>query len=320
MMSQKSKLNVLITAPLEFMPDLRVELNEICYLTDAYGFSKSEILKLKDIFDIMVVNPGDIYRIDRRIINHFYRLSKIVTPSTGTNHIDTDYCECRGVDVIGLLSDRKYLDSISASSEHTFLLILSVLRKFPKPFQVVKEGKWRDVEDSIRGNELRDKTVGIVGCGRIGGNVKRYCECFGAKVHTFDIIPDRATTTLDTLLSESDIIVISVNLTKESAEMVDSEWFDKMKDGVYLVNTSRGEVINEEDFIKYLGNKKIKSAAVDVVTRETNIKDNILINYSKDHENLIITPHIAGLTIESQRKSMQFVIKKLKEIMKCSQK
>ena len=178
--------------------------------------------------------------------------------------------------------------------------------------------KWREVEDNFRGVELRGKNLGIVGFGRIGSNVAKYAIAMGMNVVAYDpqkVIKGKVKQykSIKQLLNLSDIVLIAVHLDSKTKDRVDKKWFDSMKDGVYFINISRGEIVVEKDLIKALSSGKIKSAGLDVIRNEisNDIKRSKVIDYARNNENLIITPHIAGLTIDSELKAAEFAIKML---------
>lgn len=304
----RPKHKILITAPTRFMPDIEdvfQEKNSVCF---AYNQPKELFLSsFSESFDVLIPNPCDSYRIDNDFLKHFSSIKTIITPSTGTNHIDVDYCKQQGIKILGLLDDRNSLESISASAEYTFGLMMALIRNIPQSVESVKAGHWREVEDSFRGIELQGKTISIIGCGRIGRKLSSYLRPFNPK-QIFKYDKNWNEDCPELILGKSDIVFICLGLNKETHGMIDASWFDMMKDGVYLINTSRGEIINEDALIKSLKSGKVKAAAVDVVCNETEFANNKLIQYSKEHEYLIVTPHIAGLTVESQRKAMLSVI------------
>lgn len=300
---------ILVTAPTHFIPDIENMFKEKNHMSFVYGLSKEWLISSinSEDFDVLIPNPCDSYRIDSDFLEWFSNIKTIITPSTGTNHIDVDYCKQNGIKVLGLLDDRKSLESISASAEYTFGLMLALIRNIPQSIESVQAGHWREIEGCFRGIELQGKTVSIIGYGRIGQKLFDYLRSFNVGlIHTYDKNPGGSTCEYG--LNRSDIVFICVSLNQETHGMIDASWFDMMKDGVYFINTSRGEIVNEDDLIKALESGKVKAAAVDVVCDETNFWDNKLIQYSRNHDNLIVTPHIAGLTIESQRKAMLSVI------------
>ena len=200
--------------------------------------------------------------------------------------------------------------------------MLGFVRKISKAKKIVKSGHWRDMEDHLRGDELQGKSVGIVGYGRIGSNVAAYCKPFKMKIYAYDPhlkIKSNAinqVSNIKILLNKSDIVFICVHLNDTTKMMVNDTWFKSMKANSILINTSRGEVINESSLIKALKLKRIKGAAVDVVSDEQNIykTKNKLIEYSKENENLLVTPHIAGLTYESEYKAAMSSINFIKKL------
>ena len=117
-------------------------------------------------------------------------LKVIATPSTGTNHIPLDLCNERNIDVIALNVDSKRLYDIKASSEFTFMLILATLKNLETGYVMARSGMWHEHEDSLRGNELHNARVGIVGMGRIGDNIRFWCNCFGCEVGSRTIHSD----------------------------------------------------------------------------------------------------------------------------------
>ncbi len=304
--------NILITCPTHFFTNKLNELENKFNITHAYNQDLSYILSLSDIYEILITNPGDVYKIDKEIIDHFSNLKHIISPSTGTNHIDVNYCKEKGIKVHCLLDNREFLNTISSSAEFTFLLMMSLIRKLPLSINTTKIGYWRQIEDLLRGKELEHKKVSIIGFGRIGKKLKKYCESFNMYVYTHD--KDNNKERLDYLLSISDIVFCCLNLTDETKDFFNKDLFNKMKQNSYFINTSRGEIVNEDDLINALETKKLYGAAVDVVNNETNYKQNKLIEYSKFNPNLIVTPHIAGLSYESQSKAFDFVINKLNEL------
>ena len=172
----------------------------------------------------------------------------------------------------------------------------------------VRIGNWRNIENKIRGNEIIGKEIGIFGYGRIGKNLNKYFSAMGAKVSFFDIkksIRSSRKKTKDQILQNSDLVIICVSYSKHNFNFVDKKFFSKMKKNTIFVNTSRGEVVDERALINALKTKKIKFALLDVVKNEQylNSKKNMLLEYAKKNSNLIISPHMAGLTFESEKKA-----------------
>ena len=315
-LNKKKKKNLLITAPFFFINALKKKLLRQFNCTFISDVSKKNVIKNLINKDGWLCHPSPEYKIDKSLINK-KSLKIIATPSTGTNHINLDHCKQNKIKVISILNNPK-TKNIKASSEFTFLLILASLRKLILAKEKVQMGYWRNVEDELRGDELFNKKVGIIGYGRIGKNIGKFSKSFGAKVRAYDpyiINKDNKIIENDLakLLKESDIIVISITFNKDNINFVGKNFLKNLKENCILINTSRGEVVNEMELIKALKSKKIKYAATDVVRDEQNLskKNNKLIEYSKKNNNLLVTPHIAGLTIDSERKAAEITIDNL---------
>jgi len=297
---------------MEFLPDLKEKMRKKYECSFAYQVGEKEIcsiLKSND-YDAWLVSPCPNFQIDGKIMDLCPSLNIISTPSTGSNHINIEDAKSRNIEVFSL-KGTETVNTITASSEFTFNLMISTIRKVPYAFQGVKNGEWRESENKYRGRELSGLTLGIIGFGRIGSNLARYSLAFRMIVLAYDPYvqitnPDvTQCNTLSELVPKADIIVVCVHLNDETCGMIYGNIFEQMKDGVYFINTSRGDVVNETDFISYLKNGKVLAAGVDVISDEFKGDKNShpLIQYSKSHNNLIITPHIAGLTYDSERKA-----------------
>lgn len=314
---KNSKKNLLISAPFHFMDKLREKLKRDFNCTFIHDKSKKNVINNLRNKDVWLCHPSPEYKIDKNVLNKS-NLKLIATPSTGTNHIDLDYCKKKNIKVVSILNKTK-TKSIKASSEFTFLLILASLRKLIQAKEKVQMGYWRNIEDELRGSELSNKSVGIIGYGRIGKNIEKYSKAFGATVNLYDPYTKRSKNinlkkNISDVLKQSDIIVVCITYNKKNSNFVDANFFNKVKKGSIFVNTSRGEVVDEKALIQALLTKKLIYAATDVVRNEQNLtkKKNKLIEYSKNNHNLLITPHVAGLTHDSEKKAAEITINNIK--------
>lgn len=315
---EKSLLNkkkLLITAPLSFAPELLEEIKLKFDVFYEYQPPKEELVKLIKKFQphAWIPKPCNEYLIDEELIKLSSNLEIIATPSTGTNHINLEIAKKLNIEIFSL-KNSDVVHKIKASSEYTFALILATVRKIPKASIKVKEGNWRKVENSLRSRELSELTLGIVGCGRIGGNLIKYSEPFGMKINVYDPYIEipfnnrvNVCEELEILFKNSDIVAICVHLNEETRGMIGEKQISQMKQGSFLINTSRGEILDEKALIKGLESGILVGAGVDVVCDEHLLPNNqnILINYSKNNNNLIVTPHIAGLTSDSEKKAQR---------------
>lgn len=308
----------LVTTPTYYMPAVEKTLSVFFDCTFAPRADKEKFKELVLDSEILICQPCPEYKIDKDVLENAKNLKFIGSASTGTNHIDKVFCEKNGICVVCLKGsgDTK---QIVASSEFTFGLMMAVVRQIPQSFKNTMAGRWREDEDMFRGHELREKTLGIIGYGRIGSNNAKYAKAFGMKVLAYDPYVTINDTDIaqcsnpHSVLENSDIVMICVHLNDHTVGMVDNSWFKRMKDGAFFINTSRGEIVNENALIKNLESGKIAAAGVDVISNEfVGHKNNHeLIKYARDHSNLIITPHIAGLTYDSEQKALMIVLREI---------
>jgi len=247
-------------------------------------------------------------------------LKIIASNTTGTPHIDVEYAKERGIEVISLKGLTEFLQTITPTAEHTWGLILALTRRTPWAFQSVCQGVWNR---RLFGGKamLSSLSLGVVGLGRLGKMVANYGRCFGMEVRYFDPYVAKAeggefskVATLEELVSLSDVVTIHVPLEEETRNMFTENIFSKFKKGAYLINTSRGEIVDCKVMLKYLKNGILGGCAVDVFTGEfsqdfsTRLKNHPLIQYAKSHDNLLITPHIGGSTIDAWRLTEEHTI------------
>src|SRR6266542_4599418 len=188
-----------------------------------------------------------------------------------------------------------------AVAEHTIGLMLSMARFLPKANQGMHEGKWE--KKSLQGTELRGKTLGIVGLGKIGLEVGKRARAFGMEIIGHDPFVSAAIAkdngiklaTLDEVYAAADYLALHVGLTPQTQNMINAESLKKMKRGVHLVNCARGELVDESALAAALQEGHIAGAALDVFVKEP-LKDSPL----QKLDNVILTPHIAGSTNEAQ--------------------
>ena len=222
--------------------------------------------------------------------------------------MDCEYLKKKEIKFYSLLDDRKSLNSITASAEFTWLHIMNLVRKFSYSLSYVPY--WRSIEneDNLRSRELSGRKLGIIGFGRIGKKIKRYAEAFEMQVKFYDPYVN-GEGKVDSLqdLSDSDIISINCYLTEETENMITYDVFEYFKDGLMVVNTSRGEVVDENYIADLVEEGKINYAC-DVLQNEQNIEE---LKKSRLYrsDKVVITPHIAGVTVDSQTKALEAILK-----------
>jgi D-3-phosphoglycerate dehydrogenase len=258
------------------------------------------------------------HQIDAEVLDAAPRLRAIVTPTTGLNHVDVAEAERRGIAVLSLRGEEDFLRDVRATAEHTIGLMLALLRHVPDAAWHVQDGGWD--RDRFRGRELHRSTVGVLGYGRLGRIVARYLAAFDATVLVCD--PHRSAADVeaparlvgqDELLERSRILTLHVNLEPATEGLVGRPELHRLPPGAFLVNTARGELIDEAALLDVLQSGRLAGAALDVLAGEqaSGMAGHPLVEYAREHPNLLITPHIGGATYESMETTERFMAEKL---------
>lgn len=231
--------------------------------------------------------------------------------ATGYNVVNTKAAKDKGIPVCNIPTY-----GTDAVAQYAFALILELCHHVGEHNRSVKQGDWAACPDFCYSNypliELAGKTLGIIGYGRIGRRTAQIARAFGMKVVAFDEYPGEnneevALVSLDELFGCSDVISLHCPLFPSTEGMICKENLNKMKDGVLLINTSRGPLVKEEDLAQALHSGKVAGAAVDVVSTEPISPDNVLLR----EENCLITPHIAWAPKESRQRLMDIAVRNL---------
>jgi len=267
------------------------------------------------------------YYLGKEKIDAASQLEIIASNTTGIPHIDFIYAEKKGVQVISLKDKRDFLSSITSTAEHTWGLILSLTRRVPWAFDSVKKGTWN--RRLFGGPSMLSRmTLGIAGLGRLGSMVARYGVCFGMDVQYYDPFVEEAhidsvrrVKSLKALVSTSDIITIHIPHGPSTANMFNADVFQQFRWGAYLINTSRGELVDHEAMLEALKEGRLTGAGLDVFEGEyeENFAERLyghpLGKYARDRDNLLITPHIGGSTIDAWRlteeRTIQMILERL---------
>lgn len=261
--------------------------------------------------EIVITNKTPL---DSRIFDACPSIRYVGVLATGYNVVDIDAAKERGIVVTNIPTY-----GTAAVAQYTFALLLEICHHVGKHNDAVKSGKWSECPDFCFWDypliELAGKTFGCIGYGRIGRSAGHLARSFGMKVLAYDLYQDKSLENesmryvdLDTLLSESDVISLHCPLLPSTKGIINRDTISKMKDGVIIINTSRGPLIEEEDLKQGLCSGKIYYAAVDVVSAEPIAKDNPLLTAP----NCIITPHIAWAPRESRKRLLDIAVGNLK--------
>jgi D-3-phosphoglycerate dehydrogenase len=256
-------------------------------------------------------------RLAHRIGIEFHRkhpkIKWIVTPTTGVNHIDTDYFRENKIKILSLRGQTEFLDKIHATAEHTLALVLSLFRKIPSACSHVQDGGWNRYP--FQGRELNGKTVTILGFGRIGRQVSKLYSAFGCRVLAIDrhpnVVPDSLQPGEENPYQSADILSIHINYEKENLRFVGDKILSQLGKNCIIVNTARGEVLDQYELFRKIVSGQLGGAALDVLNDEPDPFKNKITrdNISACGDRLIVTPHIAGFTKESLFQVEKFITK-----------
>ena len=266
--------------------------------------------KIKEV-DGLICFPYD--KINRDTLDMAEKLKVISTYSVGFDHIDTTYAKKKRIRV-------GYTPEVltDATADLAFSLLLDIVRRVSEGDRIIRDGKWRTIYGAYDyvGYDLQGKTLGILGLGRIGKTLAKRAKAFDMKIayHNRKRAPKKVEKLLcaeyvsfEKLITTSDIISIHVPHTEKTDQMFNAGIFRKMKKNAFLINTSRGKVINEKDLITALRRKIIAGAGLDVFETEPIIEKNNLVKL----QNVILTPHIGSSTKETRSKMAEITVKNL---------
>ena len=247
---------------------------------------------------------GGRLKITREVLEKAEKLQMIQRSGVGLDALDLDAIKEKGIPLY--VNQGVNAESVA---EHALLLMLACLRKLPTINQNTKNGVWKKQEQGVQTAELKGKTVGIVGMGNIAKTLVGLLKPFKVNILYYNLVQmdenfeaenNMAFVGMDELLRNSDIVTIHCALTPETKNLINTETLRAMKDGAILINTARGEIVDPAAVADALRDGKVSYAALDVHAQEPIPEDYPL----KDIENVILTPHIAGVTADSFRAMM----------------
>lgn len=263
---------------------------------------------------------SEYFEITCRVMDALPNLKGIVVWGVGYDHIDINAASERGIYVANTRGS-----NAESVAEHVFALMLCLSRKLLRTCNFVRAGEWTTREEAglpsqLAAQDLYEKILGIVGLGAIGSRVARIAHGFNMHVFAYDpylsaeVAKERGAELVDfeKLLRESDFVTLHVVLTKETKSIISTRELNLMKPTAYLVNASRGPVVDEEALTKALRDEKIAGAGLDVFTKEPIDVRNPLLKF----DNVIVTPHCAGNSKEALEATSLMVSKEAKRILK----
>jgi phosphoglycerate dehydrogenase-like enzyme len=263
------------------------------------------------------------YQFDATFLAKCPRLQVVATNTTGVPHIDVEYAVARGIKVVSLKDERAFLDSITPTAELTIGLMVCITRNVAPAVTAVVGGRWRRWD--FGGPAMLSRmSLGIVGLGRLGQMVARYARAMGMKIVYHDPflaaspsgLDYTRSDTLEELVSSCDITSIHIPMTAANRHLFSAGIFAKFKHGAFLINTARGEIVDSIALVDALQSGRLAGAALDVLDGEfepgfqERVGDHPLVRYASGHNNLIITPHIAGSTKDAWYLTQRFTIER----------
>ena len=294
---------------LEGVYELLQTKGEVFMLEDGDRNEVRELL-IKENIDTILCNPNQqTYKIDYSLLYNT-NVSLINTCSTGMNHIDVDYCNKEGIKIYSLTKDYDLINDLPSTSELAFGLLLDLMRNITMSNNVTKRDKSWDYLPFV-GQQMKDFKVGIVGYGRLGKMMAKFCRAFDAEVYIYDPYSDESNVKeLEYLFQICDAVSLHVHVSDETKYMID---YDLLSRNVkFLVNTSRGEIVKESGVIRALKEGKLWGYGADVIEDEFgDISKSPFFNLENSKLNCIFTPHIGGMTIQGQTKAYKWSINKL---------
>jgi D-3-phosphoglycerate dehydrogenase / 2-oxoglutarate reductase len=287
---------VLVSDPL-FEDGLKLLEQQGYQVKRAWDLPKTEIPNIIGEYDALIVRSAT--KVTADLIAKASKLKVIGRAGDGLDNVDVKAAQERGIAVV----NTPHVASISVA-ELAIGHLLALARNIVEGTVSLREGKW--LKEEFMGSEVNGKTLGIIGCGSIGREVKKLAKGLGMDVITVDVCVSEEFVPLDIMLPQADFISVHVPLTPHTRHLLSIKEFAKMKNGVAIINCSRGGIVDEEVLYQGLVSGKVKAAALDVFEQEPPKNSKLLTL-----KNVIGTPHIGAQTYEAQLRTSTQIAKKV---------
>ncbi len=296
------------------------QLNDLGFINEQDYTASKEIIETKiNQYDGIIIRSR--FTIDKQFLDKATNLKFIGRVGAGLENIDCEYASQKGIHLISAPEGNR-----NAVGEHALGMLLSLFNKFRKADTEVRNGKW--LREENRGIELDGKTVGLIGYGNMGKSFAKKLRGFDVKVLCYDIKPnvgDENCTqvSLEELQQKSDVLSLHTPQTSVTTNMINTDFINAFSKPFWLLNTARGKSVVTSDLVEALKSAKILGAGLDVLEYEKKSFENLFVNqempeafqYLIKADNILLSPHVAGWTLESKQKLAQTIVDKIKKII-----
>ena len=298
-------------------PILIAQLNNLGFTNDEdYTSSKAEIVAKIHLYDGLIIRSR--FSIDASFLEKGKNLKFIGRVGAGLENIDSSYAKNNGITLIAAPEGNR-----NAVGEHTLGMLLSLFNKLNKANGEIKNGQW--LREENRGVELDGKTIGLIGYGNMGKSFAKKLRGFNVEVLCYDLKPNVSDdcckqVSLRELQQKVDVLSLHTPQTELTRNMVNTNFIESFKKNFWLLNTARGTSVVTKDLVIALKSGKILGAGLDVLEYEKASFENLFTNdkipkafqYLINSNNVLLSPHVAGWTIESKEKLAQTIVDKIK--------
>lgn len=298
-------------------PLLKNQLNALGFTNDEDYTSSKEAIEAKiHLYDGFIIRSR--FKIDKHFLNKATNLKFIGRVGAGLENIDCDYAESKGITLIAAPEGNR-----NAVGEHSLAMLLSLFNKLNKADKEVRNGKW--LREDNRGIELDGQTVGLIGYGNMGKSFAKKLRGFDVDVLCYDLKPNLGDENckqvlLQELQEKATVLSLHTPQTTHTEKMINADFINSFKNNFWLINTARGTSVVTKDLVSALKSGKILGAGLDVLEYEKSSFENLFsddkmpeaFQYLINSEKVILSPHVAGWTIESKERLAQTIVDKIK--------
>ena len=299
-------------------PLILEQLQELGFTNEEdYSSSKEKILEKIDAYDGIIIRSR--FKLDQAFLSVAKNLKFIGRLGAGLENIDTEFASAQGIKLFSAPEGNR-----NAVGEHALGMLLSLFNKLNKADREVRNGKW--LREENRGVELEGKTLGIIGYGNMGKSFAKKLQGFDVEVLCYDIqenVGDQFAKQVNLEEFQQNVEVLSLHtpLTETTNKLVDAKFINSFKHNFWFINTGRGQSVVTSDLVEALKSGKVLGAGLDVLEYEKTSFENLFTSaaqmpeafqYLVNAENVLLSPHVAGWTIESKRKLAQVIVDKIK--------